>query len=264
MERHPGQKIFGLPIRGAVSWLTAAGLLLAAGGAAWFVDDARTSARLVGSDPEAIAGDAGLLRIGAARGEAVYRDRCAGCHGPDGKGNSAWGVPDLTDDDWLYGEGRVGDIEKVVAYGIRAPNPRSWNLAVMPAYGQAVPSAMESVPPLTPGEIADVTEHLLALGGRPADPESARRGARVYGGKGGCYDCHTDDARGDRAIGAPDLADSVWLYGDGSGAAIAASITRGRQGISPAWSGTLSALERREVSLYVYALSHGAPLHEVR
>ena len=134
----------------------------------------------------------------------------------------------------------------------------------MPAYGQAVPSAKEGVPPLTPGEIVAVTDYLLALGGRSADPESAHQGAQIFGSKGGCYDCHTNDAKGDRAIGAPNLTDSIWLYGDGSRAAIAYSITHGRQGVSPAWSGRLSPLELREASLYVYALSHGAPLHEVR
>jgi cytochrome c oxidase cbb3-type subunit 3 len=261
---HPKKKDFGPPITGAALWLSAAGVLLALGGAAWFVHEARLAARLVRSDPKAIAGDAQLLRVGAARGGVVYRDQCASCHGLQGKGDPAMGVPDLTDADWLFGEGRVSDIEKVVAYGIRAPNPRSWSLAVMPAYGQAVPSAKEGVPPLTPGEIAAVTDYLLVLGGQPADPESARHGAQIYGGKGGCYDCHTDDAKGDRAIGAPNLTDSTWLYGDGSRAAITYSITHGRQGVSPAWSGRLSPLDLREVSLYVYALSHGAIMNEAR
>jgi mono/diheme cytochrome c family protein len=30
-----------------------------------------------------------------------------------------------------------------------------------------------------------------------------------------CASCHGADLRGDHASGAPDLADSVWLYGDG-------------------------------------------------
>jgi cytochrome c oxidase cbb3-type subunit 3 len=260
----PKKKGFGPPIRSAALWLSAAGVLLALGGAARFVHEARVAAQLLRSDPEAIAGDAQLLRAGAARGGAVYRDHCASCHGLEGKGDPVLGVPDLTDADWLFGEGRVSDIEKVVTYGIRAPNPRSWSLAVMPAYGQAVPSASESVPPLKPGEILAVTDYLLMLGGQAADPESARHGAQIYSGNGGCYDCHTDDAKGDRAIGAPNLTDSTWLYGDGSRAAITYSITHGRQGVSPAWSGRLSPLDLREVSLYVYALSHGAIMNEAR
>lgn len=34
---------------------------------------------------------------------------CAACHGPEGKGNTAMGAPDLTDDAWLYG----GDIRSI-------------------------------------------------------------------------------------------------------------------------------------------------------
>jgi len=236
--------------------LTVAGALL--GGAAWLVREARISAQLVRSDPEAIPGNAELLRAGAERGRSIYRDRCASCHGPKATGATSLGAPNLTDADWLYGEGRVSDIEKIVGYGIRAPNPRSWNLATMPAYGQAIPSTAESIQPLTPGEIAAVSDYLLALGGQPSDPESARWGAQIYSGKGGCYDCHASDAKGDRAIGASNLTDSTWLYGDGSQMAISYSITHGRQGFCPAWSRKLSSLELREVSLYVYALSHVA------
>jgi cytochrome c oxidase cbb3-type subunit 3 len=250
--------------RGPAPWLAAPGLVLALAGAVWLAQDARLAARLVRSDPEAIAGDPQLLRAGAARGRAVYRAHCASCHGAEGKGDRGLGVPDLTDADWLYGTGRVRDIEKVAADGIRAHNPRSWNLAVMPAFGQAVPSTTERVPPLAPGEIAAVADYLLALGGRPADPQSAREGQRIYGGKGGCYDCHTGDAKGDAAIGAPNLTDRAWLYGDGSRAAVAYSITHGRAGMCPAWLGKLSPLRLREVSVYVYALSHRAPPHKVR
>ncbi len=36
-------------------------------------------------------------------GKQVFSTTCATCHGPDGKGNSLLGAPDLTDDVWLYG-----------------------------------------------------------------------------------------------------------------------------------------------------------------
>jgi cytochrome c oxidase cbb3-type subunit 3 len=245
-------------------WLAATGGLLALlASAAWFVHDARLGARLVASDPEAIAADPTLLRAGAARGRGVFRAHCASCHGAAGKGDSTLGVPDLTDADWLYGRGKVGDIEKIAAHGIRAHDPRSWNLAVMPAYGTPIPSASERVPSLSPGEITAVADYILALGGQPADPASVALGRKVYD-KAGCYDCHTADGKGDPAIGAPNLTDRVWLYGDGGRAAVTYSITHGRAGMCPAWSGRLSRLELREVSLYVYALSHGAAPHKVR
>ena len=44
------------------------------------------------------------------------------------------------------------DIEQIVKYGIRSYHPKAWNLAIMPAYGTAQPSARDAkMPPLTPG-----------------------------------------------------------------------------------------------------------------
>ncbi|MDB5475107.1 MAG: c-type cytochrome [Phenylobacterium sp.] len=243
--------------------LAVAAALLVVAGAAWLGYGLRLDARLLRSDPEAIPGEPALLRAGAARGAGVFAAHCATCHGADGHGDRGLGVPDLTDADWLYGPGRVADIEKVAAHGVRAHDPRSWNLAMMPAYGTPIPSASERVPSLAPGEIAAVADYILALGGHPADPASVRRGGEIYS-KAGCYDCHTADAKGDPAIGAPNLVDRVWLYGDGGRAAAIYSIAHGRAGMCPAWSGRLSPLELREVSLYVYALSHATTPHKVR
>jgi cytochrome c oxidase cbb3-type subunit 3 len=40
------------------------------------------------------------------RGEIVFKEQCAACHGDRGKGNRELGAPDLTDQDWLYGGDR--------------------------------------------------------------------------------------------------------------------------------------------------------------
>uniref|UniRef100_UPI001D0DECF9 c-type cytochrome n=1 Tax=Klebsiella pneumoniae TaxID=573 RepID=UPI001D0DECF9 len=32
---------------------------------------------------------------------------CSACHGTDGKGNPAFGAPNLTDNDWLFGDSRA-------------------------------------------------------------------------------------------------------------------------------------------------------------
>lgn len=50
----------------------------------------------------------------ATRGEAQYNSMCVACHGAQGKGNSAMGAPDLSNDIWLYG----GTAERI-AYTIR-------------------------------------------------------------------------------------------------------------------------------------------------
>ncbi|MDB5456572.1 MAG: c-type cytochrome, partial [Caulobacter sp.] len=139
----------------------------------------------------------------------------------------------------------------------RAHNPRTWNLAEMPAYATPRPAMSEpAIQPLGPGDITDVVEYLRRLEARPFDAARADRGAAIYAGRGGCYDCHAADAQGDPAIGAPNLADRTWLYGDGERQAVAAVVAHGAHGLCPAWVGRLSPLRIRQVALYVHALSH--------
>jgi cytochrome c oxidase cbb3-type subunit 3 len=222
---------------------------------AWAVLNARQEARLVSADPDATP--AALASWGAARGRGVYLAHCAVCHGPDGQGHSDWGAPNLADQDWLYGQGDVSDIEAVVLYGVRAPNSHTWRLADMPAYARAIPYAREPlIKPLTPDDIRDLIQFLHVAQGKSADGAAAARGAAIFAGRGGCYDCHGHDAHGDPAIGAPNLTDAIWLYGDGSDGAIFRTIAQGRAGVCPAWVGRLSAAQIREVSLYIHALSH--------
>ncbi len=47
---------------------------------------------------------------------------CAGCHGPDGKGNQAIGAPNLTDRTWLYGSS-VATIKKTIMEGRHGKMP---------------------------------------------------------------------------------------------------------------------------------------------
>lgn len=47
---------------------------------------------------------------------------CAGCHGPDGKGNQALGAPNLTDNIWLYG-GSPGAIRATIENGRKGVMP---------------------------------------------------------------------------------------------------------------------------------------------
>lgn len=39
----------------------------------------------------------------AKKGAAIYAEQCAACHGPEGRGNTELGAPNLTDGIWLYG-----------------------------------------------------------------------------------------------------------------------------------------------------------------
>ena len=61
-------------------------------------------------------------------------------------------------------------------------------------------------------------------------------------------------ARGNQALGAPDLTDRDWLYG-GDGKSILTSITEGRQGAMPPFGGAKSDQEIRDLAHYVLSLS---------
>lgn len=239
--------------RGLLGALAAMVVLGLAGVAAKAADD-----RLVLADPDAPAPDGALGLFAHARGRALFEAHCAGCHGGEGRGDPAAGVPNLTDHDWLYGSGKTSEIETVIAHGVRAFAPKTWKLADMPAFGRARGAASEAAPPqLAPNEVSDVTEFLVALEKRPHDPAAAERGRAVYQGRGGCFDCHGADGRGDPGIGAPDLADNIWLFGHGRREEIARSISEGRRGRCPAWADRLSAAEIRQIAIYVRSLSDG-------
>jgi cytochrome c oxidase cbb3-type subunit 3 len=214
--------------------------------------------RLLRADPNAIPGTAALMGFARGRGEALFEAHCAACHGTRGQGDTGRGIPNLSDTDWLYGTGLVSDIEQVIKYGIRSYHPKAWSLATMPAYATARPSARDArMPPLSPGNIRDLVEFLIREQGGSADGAAAARGAGLYAGAAGCYDCHAMDAKGDSAIGAPNLTDRVTLYGDGSRESLSMSIAYGRHGMCPAWVTRIGPAGIREVAIFVYSLSHG-------
>ena len=85
-----------------------------------------------------------------------------------------------------------------------------------------------------------------------ADPDALRVGRVLF--IENCAACHGRDARGNRALGAPDLTDSEWLHG-GDGKSILASILDGRQGAMPSFGKAMSDTQIREVANYVLSLS---------
>lgn len=211
------------------------------------------AAEVLRADPEAILGDPKLRSAALTAGMPVYQQYCASCHGATGKGDKTLGTPDLTDDDHLYREGTVSQIEDIARYGIRAGNKRGWNLAVMPSYGRAIPDAAEPLPPQTPAQIEILTQFIHSFTAGVRDRTTLQRGRDAYT-KAGCWDCHGRDLGGDGAIGAPSLTDDIWLYG-GRPEDIRRSITRGRAGVSPAFARTLTAAQLRNVAIYVASLA---------
>ncbi|MDB5712957.1 MAG: c-type cytochrome [Sphingomonadales bacterium] len=231
-------------------------IAIAAAGGIYAAAKGQSVNALMAADPQTILIDPVLRQTALPLGQDVFEHRCATCHGAAGKPDQKLGVPDLTDGDWLYGKGEVSEIEQTVLHGIRSGDSRGWNLAYMPAYARSRPYASEPIMPLMPSEITDVAGYLHSLPDPVGlDPQVIARGRAVYAGKGGCWDCHGATAGGDAAIGAPNLADEVWLYGDGSQVSIARTISYGRFGRMPAFAKTLTAVEARAVAVYVAALS---------
>jgi len=225
--------------------------------AAWGFRSAREQGlreRLLVSAPEALLEDPALGPYALRQGSIAYRQHCASCHGAAGAGDSRRGVPALASGHWLYGTGRVAELEHTILYGIRSGHPKSWNLASMPAFATARPYRAYAIQPLTPAEIDAVTAYLLSLRGLAVDPAAASRGAAVFHGTGGCYDCHGEDAKGDPAIGAPDLTGARWLSGDGSAASLRATISEGLAGRCPAWIDRLAPATIRALAVYVHSL----------
>jgi cytochrome c oxidase cbb3-type subunit 3 len=214
--------------------------------------------RLLEADADAIHPGSRIWTFAEREAVPLYRKLCAGCHGARFTGDRARGIPDLSDDDWLYGSGRATEIERIILYGIRSANGKGWNLAYMPAYGSAKSRRPAAVDPLTPGDIRDTVEYLRTLEGRMADAEAARRGREIFLGRGGCHDCHAPDGRGDTAIGAPNLADGIWLYGDGSRESVFDSIARGHSGSCPEWTRHLEAWQARALAVYVAGAARAA------
>lgn len=61
-------------------------------------------------------------RAAAERGQAVFTDQCAVCHGPNGAGNRDVGAPNLRDAIWLYG-GDKKTVVETISYARRGVMP---------------------------------------------------------------------------------------------------------------------------------------------
>jgi cytochrome c oxidase cbb3-type subunit 3 len=207
----------------------------------------RLQYRLLATPPEAVAADPALVRFASAQARPLYAKHCAACHGADMRGTPALGAPNLTDSVWLYGEGRIFDIERTLLYGIRSGDDQAHNETDMPSFG------LRGV--LSDAQIRNVVQYVLQLSGRPYAAEAASEGRAVYAGTGICGDCHGPDARGNSDYGAPDLTRNVWNSG-GDPQSLYATIYFGQHRIMPAWGGTLTLEQIRALATYVYAVSH--------
>jgi len=186
--------------------------------------------RVRGKPVETIAADPEALRVG----QVLFIENCAACHGREARGNARLGAPDLTDRDWLYG----GDGKTILASITEGRN------GVMPAFGDSKSGQ----------EIRDIAHYVLSLAGRTHDSLRAQFGKEGFAP---CVACHGADGKGNPALGAPNLADGVWLHGD-SIEDIVETIRSGRNGVMPAFRSRMGEENAARVAAWVYARSHPA------
>lgn len=208
-------------------------------------DDANAAieAKLVDTDLTAIAADGELLDFATNAGGAVFKTWCAQCHGAGASG--AKGYPNLVDNDWLWG-GSIEDIHTTIQHGIRNAEDADARYSEMPKFG-----ADEL---LEPAQIDQVVQYVRQISGQEHDAGLASEGAVVFADN--CSACHMEDGTGDRAQGAPNLTDAIWLYG-GDVAALTETVTNARFGVMPAWSDRLSEADIRAVATWVHSRGGG-------
>lgn len=165
-------------------------------------------------------------------GGRLFLQNCAQCHGSDARGSK--GFPNLTDGDWLYG-GELATIKTTIMAGRHGMMPPKGGL------------------PIEDSEIAGLAEYVVKLSGREHDEKLAAQGQGSF--MKGCFACHGMDAKGNKFMGAPNLTDDVWLYGDSRGM-IEETIKHGRAGVMPAWKDVLGEEKVHVITAYVYSLSN--------
>lgn len=177
----------------------------------------------------ALARDPGALAIG----QKLFLNNCAQCHASDAGGSR--GFPSLADIEWLWGDTPEA-IKTSIAEG---------RLGVMPPWG----------PVLGEQGVKDAAHYVMSLSGMLADSSRVARGKALYAKT--CIACHGPEAKGNPAMGAPDLTDNVWLHGR-SEPQIMETIAKGRIDQMPAHKDILSPAKIHLLTAYVLSLSQNA------
>lgn len=206
--------------------------------------NAPLDARLNEIELASVADDPELLRYAIAGGGAVFRNHCGQCHGAGAQG-AVGGFPNLLDDAWLWG-GTVDDIHQTILHGIRYEADPDTRFSQMPAFGEILEAE----------DIDGLVQYVLSLSGADHDAEVAAAYEETF--LENCSACHGEGGEGMYEMGAPNLSDSIWLYG-GDPDTIRQTITYSRYGIMPSFSlnNRLREEEIRKVAVYVHSLGGG-------
>ncbi|QWW70824.1 cytochrome-c oxidase, cbb3-type subunit III [Rhizobium sp. WYJ-E13] len=188
-----------------------------------------------------IDADPGLREFAIAGGASAFKVNCAPCHGSGASGGP--GFPNLNDDDWLWG-GDLDSIQTTIAHGIRFDGDTDTHVSEMPAF----------VDMLDKDQIRQVAAYVWSLTNKPSNEALVEPGKQLF--IDNCAACHGEDAKGKPDMGAPDLADAIWLKGRGEDA-IARQVAAPKHGVMPAWSVRLGDTTVKELTVFVHALGGG-------
>ncbi|WP_395695102.1 cytochrome-c oxidase, cbb3-type subunit III [Piscinibacter sp.] len=188
-------------------------------------------AKFTSQTPEALAKDAQAMVIG----ERLYINNCAQCHGSDAKGSK--GFPNLT----LPVASRLAT-DSFDAVKATITNGRQ---GMMPPMAAAVGSSED---------VKNVANYVLSLSGSPHNELAAQLGKPKFGA---CAACHGPDGKGNKALGAPNLTDKVWLHGWGE-EAIVAMVNNGKTNVMPPQASRMTADQIHVLAAYVWNLAQAA------
>ncbi len=163
-------------------------------------------------------------------GQRLFLNTCSQCHGSDGRGSK--GFPNLADSDWLGGND-LAYVKKVITEG---------RTGVMPPMAAAVG---------TGEDVKNVAHYVLSLSGSAHNDVAAQLGKAKFAT---CAACHGADGKGNRALGAPNLTDKIWLHGWGE-KAIVEMVTAGKNNVMPAQGKLLTPEQVHVLGAYVLSLS---------
>ncbi len=200
-------------------------------------------AKIASTDVADIAADPELSRFAIAAGRSNFKVYCSQCHGSGAQG--APGYPNLNDDSWIWG-GTIDEIFTTINHGIRFAADDDTRISEMPAYGR------DEL--LDRDQITQVANYVVSLSGKDHDAALAAEGQTIFADN--CAACHGEDGTGDITLGAPNLADAIWLYGEGLENVIA-QVTAPRHGVMPAWGGRLGETNVKELAVYIHSLGGG-------
>ena len=200
-------------------------------------------AKLAGASLQQIESTPELLDFARALGGRAFADNCAPCHGAGGGG--AVGYPNLNDNDWLWG-GTLADIQQTITHGVRSGDDAG-HQGSMPAFGR---DGM-----LKHDDILEVANYVRSLSGLSTTPgANLAAGAKIFAAN--CAVCHGPEGKGNRAVGAPNLTDQIWLYGPDL-QTIVDGVWNGHGGVMPAWGGKLDPVTIKALAVYVHTFGGG-------